>query len=129
VQMAAVHEAALRALRRAEESAGEPETEALYARLAGRLLHLFQRQAKTMARRRETAQLEARAAEAAEAERRRAEAARRRHELEERIWDPDYEGEEDEEEDIGEDDIGEDGIGGAGRPGTARPDRGKPAGA
>ena len=107
VQMAAVHEAALRALRRAEESAGEPETEALYARLAGRLLHLFQRQAKTMARRRETAQLEERAAEAAEAERRRAEAARRRRELEERLWDPDYEDEAEEDEGGEDEDIGE----------------------
>ena len=105
VQAAAVHEAALRALRRAGESTDKPEAEALYARLGARLLHLFQRQAKTLAQRRETARLEARAAEYA---RREAEELRRRRELEERRWDPDDEEDDFEEDDFKEDDLRDD---------------------
>ena len=82
VQAAAVHEAALSLLRRAGECADESGTGAVCARQAARLLHLFVRQAKTLAARRETARLEARAAEFA---RREAAELQRRRELEERI--------------------------------------------
>lgn len=52
-QMAAVDEAAQRCLARAEEcSAEHPQIEALYLRQAARLLHLFQRQADALDRRR-----------------------------------------------------------------------------
>ncbi len=50
-QMTAVHAAALRCLGRAAASAGDAQLEALYLRLAARLLHLFQRQSETLDRR------------------------------------------------------------------------------
>ena len=53
VQMAAVHDAAMRCLSRAAEVAAEhPEIEARYLREAARLLHLFQRQSDALDRRR-----------------------------------------------------------------------------
>ena len=53
VQMAAVHEAAMRCLSRAAEMAAEhPEIEARYLREAARLLNLFQRQSDALDRRR-----------------------------------------------------------------------------
>ena len=50
-QMAAVHAAAMRALRRAAECTEYPPIEALYLRTAARLLHLFVRQAEALDRR------------------------------------------------------------------------------
>jgi len=82
-QMAAVHEAALRATERAAECKEHPQIEALYLRQAARLMHLFVRQAEALDRRRATAEDRA-VARAHEAERRaRVEAADRR-EAEER---------------------------------------------
>ena len=51
-QMAAVHEAAMRAMERAAESAEHPQVEALYLRQAARLMHLFVRQTAALDRRR-----------------------------------------------------------------------------
>jgi len=50
-QMAAVHAAAMRALRRAAECTDHPQIEALYLRTAARLLHLFVRQSEALDRR------------------------------------------------------------------------------
>ena len=50
-QMAAAHEAALRAMERAAECAEHPQIEALYLRQATRLLHLFVRQTEALDRR------------------------------------------------------------------------------
>ena len=50
-QMAAVHAAAMRALRRAAECGAHPQIEALYLRTASRLLHLFVRQSEALDRR------------------------------------------------------------------------------
>lgn len=50
-QMAAVHAAAMRALRRAAECTDWPQIEARYLREAARLLHLFVRQAEALDRR------------------------------------------------------------------------------
>ncbi len=55
-QMAAVHVAALRSLRRAADSAEHPQIEALYLRQAARLMHLFARQAEALERRRAAAE-------------------------------------------------------------------------
>ena len=54
-QMAAVHEAALRATGRAAECREQPQIEALYLRQAARLMHLFVRQAEALDRRRAAA--------------------------------------------------------------------------
>ena len=82
-QMAAVHAAGLRATRRAAESTGQPQIEALYLRLAARLLHLFTRQMEALDRRRaaaeERAEGKAREAHFLEKEQRE-EAARQREE-------------------------------------------------
>ena len=51
-QMAAVHEAAGRAMKRAADCADQPQIEALYLRQAARLMHLFVRQAEALDRRR-----------------------------------------------------------------------------
>jgi hypothetical protein len=51
-QMAAAHVAALRATKRAAECADEPQIEALYARQAARLMHLFTRQMEALDKRR-----------------------------------------------------------------------------
>ena len=105
VQAAAVHEAALGLLRRAGDCADESGTGAVCTRQAARLLHLFVRQAKTLAARRENAQLEARAAEFA----RREEAElQRRRELQERRWDAAFEDDEFEEDEFEEDEFAED---------------------
>ena len=108
VQAAAVHEAALGLLRRAGDCADESGTGALYARQAARLLHLFVRQAKTLAQRRENARLEAKAAEF---ERRDEAELQRRRELEERRWDPEFEDDEFEEDEFAEDEFEEDDSG------------------
>jgi len=55
-QMAAVHAAALRAMTRAAECAETPQIEALYARQAARLMHLFVRQMEALERRRAAAE-------------------------------------------------------------------------
>ena len=55
-QMAAVHEAAMRATERAAESAEHPQIEALYLRQAARLMHLFARQTEALDRRRKAAE-------------------------------------------------------------------------
>ena len=68
--------------------------------MAARLLHLFQRQAKTLTQRRENARLEAKEAEI---ERRQAAELKRRRELEERIWDPEFEEDDiEDDEDAGD---------------------------
>ncbi len=67
-QMTAVHAAALRCLGRAAASAGDAQLEALYLRLAARLLHLFQRQSETLDRRARRFGPPKAAADAAEAE-------------------------------------------------------------
>jgi len=51
-QMAAVHEAAMRAMKRAAECSDYPQIEALYARQAGRLMGLFMRQTEALEKRR-----------------------------------------------------------------------------
>jgi len=83
-QMAAVHDAGTRALKRAAECKDHPQIEALYLRQAARLMHLFVRQAETLERRRvaadERAKLEAREAYFKEKEEREAEELRRREE-------------------------------------------------
>ncbi len=91
-QMAAVHVAALRSLRRAADNGEHPQIEALYLRQAARLMHLFARQAEALERRRAAvekremeqvweAERQARLheAEQREAERVRHEAQRRAH--------------------------------------------------
>ena len=55
-QMAAVHDAALRAVARAAECQDNPQVEALYLRQAARLMHLFVRQAEALDRRRAAAE-------------------------------------------------------------------------
>ena len=74
-QMAAVHDAALRSLKRAAECREQPQIEALYLRKAARLMNLFVRQAEALDRRRAAAGKRAEAV-ALEAERKaRVEAA------------------------------------------------------
>ena len=82
-QMAAVHEAALRATERAAECKEHPQIEALYLRQAARLMHLFVRQAEALDRRRSNAEKRAQK-RALEAERKARVEASDRREAEER---------------------------------------------
>ena len=94
-QMAAVHEAAMRATERAAECTDHPQIEALYLREGARLMHLFVRQAEALDRRRARAEDRAGAREL-EAERKARIAPGDRREAEERarlmrLFEPDPE--------------------------------------
>ena len=89
-QMAAVHAAALRAMTRAAECTEHPQIEALYARQAARLMHLFVRQMEALERRRaaaeERAEQKAREAYFLEKEQREAEERQRKEDAHLKRW-------------------------------------------